>query len=214
MPGKRKYSYDYARPMVTVDAVLLRLCEGELQALLIKRAQAPHKGKWALPGGFINMNETLEQSIQREVAEETGVTEIRFLTRLDVYGDPGRDPRGRVITVAFMGILPADTEARAGDDAAEAIWMPVESVPEKMAFDHDKMISDALELVMTRAHSGSGVFDFLPRSFTLDQLRQTLDAIFMEKWDAKKYLQYFLDSKLVRRLRGGKKYRFNVTLSE
>lgn len=213
MAGKRKYCYDYARPMVTVDAVLLRMCAGEMQILLIRRAQSPHKGKWALPGGFIQMNETLEESALREVAEETGVKRIRFLTRLDVYGDPGRDPRGRVVTVAFMGIVSAEVKTEAGDDAAEAAWMPVEAVPEKLAFDHDRMIGDALELVMTRARSGSGVFDFLPQSFTLPQLQQALDAVFMEKWDARKYLHYFLESKLVRRLRGGKKYRFNVTLS-
>jgi len=214
MPNKRRYCYDYPRPMVTVDAVLLRIRDGELQALLIKRGAAPHKGKWALPGGFINMKETLEESVLREVAEETGLTRIPFLTKLNIYGDPGRDPRGRVITVAFLGILRGNSRAHAGDDAAALHWMPVDTLPDPMAFDHNLILNDALELAMNRAGGDEGVFDFLPKSFTIEQLQQVLDAIFLDKFDAREYLQYFLDNKLVRRLPGGKKFRFNISLSE
>ena len=155
MAGKREYRYDYPRPMVTVDAAMLRVHEGDLQVLLIKRKAAPWKGRWALPGGFIQMKESLEESVIREVAEETGITipppcgaREPFLIQLGAYGDPKRDPRGRVITVTFVGIFPPggrDCEARAGDDAADARWMPLEDVPEKLAGDHGVILSDALE---------------------------------------------------------------------
>jgi len=214
MPNTRRYCYDYPRPMVTVDAVLLRIRDGQLQTLLIKRAAPPHKGKWALPGGFIKMKETLEQSALREVAEETGLARIPFLTKLNVYGDPGRDPRGRVITVAFLGILSGDNRASAGDDAAALQWTPVNALPDTLAFDHNSIINDALELVANRAAGDEGVFDFLPKSFTVEQLQQALDAIFLDKVDAREYLRYFLDNKLARRLPGGKKFRFNISLSE
>ena len=148
MTKKGKYIYDWPRPMVTVDAVVFSFFEGKhesrVKVLLIRRKDEPFKGKWAVPGGFVGIDEELEGAAARELAEETGLSNIR-LFQMHTFGKCGRDPRGRQITVAFTGI--AGREARrvkAGDDAAEAEWFDIENPPEEMAFDHDEMIEYAI----------------------------------------------------------------------
>jgi 8-oxo-dGTP diphosphatase len=127
-----------------VDIVLLAWCHGELSVLLVRRCHGPYEGYWALPGGFVGIDESLEEAAARELAEETGMTQVT-MSQLHTYGDPKRDPRGRVISVAYRGMLagePGD-QARGGDDAAEARWWPVAELP-PLAFDHDIIIGDAL----------------------------------------------------------------------
>lgn len=209
MPAKR-YAYDYPRPMVTVDAVLFRLIEGDLQTLLVRRRKPPHKGKWALPGGFIKMKEPLEESVIREVGEETGVEDIALLMQLGTYGDPGRDPRGRVISVAYVGIVTDTAEATAGDDAAEAKWMPVECLPERPAFDHERILSDGMSRIVAAGRNSGVLFAFLPETFTEKQLQTVLDAVYEEGVPARDYVRYFVDQGLVERARGGKRYRFRI----
>ncbi|CAM9816287.1 unnamed protein product [Ascophyllum nodosum] len=137
------YRYRWPRPAVTADCLIYTLEEGEPWILLIKRKNDPFKGEWALPGGFVDKNEGLLAAARRELEEETGVTG-RALVQTGAYGDPGRDPRGHTVTVAFMTWAPsrASCNARAGDDAAEAEFFPVKRLP-KMAFDHIKIISDS-----------------------------------------------------------------------
>lgn len=138
------YTYPYPRPMVTVDILLLRLRQGEPEILLIQRKHSPFEGKWALPGGFVEMEEDLTNTASRELVEETGLHGFP-LTEFGVFGRPGRDPRGRTITVVFLGILPLNfTEnERPGDDAAQAKWFPVHALPE-LAFDHHQIIETSL----------------------------------------------------------------------
>ena len=136
MDKKGKYIYDWPRPMVTVDAVVFGVFQNKAKLLLINRKKEPFKGKWALPGGFVGIDEELEDAVARELAEETGLENIK-LEQMHTFGKCGRDPRGRQITIAFMGIVTkGGTKIKAGDDAAKAQWFDIEGLPKDMAFDH------------------------------------------------------------------------------
>jgi 8-oxo-dGTP diphosphatase len=142
--AKQKYTYDYPRPSVTVDVVVLTR-ERRPRVLLIRRKHEPFAGKWAIPGGFIDMDETLEASARRELREETGL-EVGELAQFGVYGDPGRDPRGRTISVAYLARVEAPPDnLNAADDAAELGWHRLDELPE-LAFDHDRIIADTRRL--------------------------------------------------------------------
>ena len=144
------FTYEYPRPMVTVDVVVLTSQTDQLHVLLIQRAQEPFQGAWALPGGFVDMDESLEEAAGRELAEETGVEGID-LEQLQTYGDPNRDPRGRVISVAYCTLLPSKNiqHIQGGSDASQARWFPVDELP-NLAFDHSKILADALNWVKDR----------------------------------------------------------------
>lgn len=139
-----RYCYRYPRPAVTADCVVFRHSDQGLQVLLIERGGEPYKGCWAFPGGFMNMDETIDQCAHRELEEETGLKQVE-LEQLHAYSAPDRDPRERVMTVAFVGLLrQKGCEVVAGDDAAKARWFPVDALP-SLAFDHDQILSDALQ---------------------------------------------------------------------
>lgn len=140
---KKKYCYEYPRPAVTADILLFYRAEGGLELLLIKRRHEPFKDHWALPGGFVDENEALEAAAARELKEETGLTRARF-TQVGAFGDPGRDPRGHTVSVAFAALLKSKPKAVAADDASDVAWHPVNRLP-RMAFDHRKIIRAALE---------------------------------------------------------------------
>lgn len=135
------YSYEYPRPAVTVDIIIFRQTASATQVLLIKRSNEPFKGQWALPGGFVDKDEPLAKAAARELEEETSLKDI-LLTQMHTFGDPGRDPRGHTVSVAYVGYLPDGAEAHAGDDAAEAEWFSIDELPE-MAFDHEKILEMA-----------------------------------------------------------------------
>lgn len=136
--AKKKYVYAYPRPAVTADAVIVTR-EAKPRLLLIRRKHAPFAGKWALPGGFVNMEETLEAAARRELFEETGVRAEK-LEQLQAFDEPDRDPRERIITVAFLGrVDPGKSKARAEDDAAEVAWFGLDDLP-ALAFDHDLIL--------------------------------------------------------------------------
>ena len=143
MSEKQKYVYNWPRPMVTVDAIVFDISGDTPKILLIKRGNEPFKGEWAFPGGFVEMNEELEDAVTRELAEETGLTGVE-LEQFHTFGKCGRDPRGRNITVAFMGVSKT-TEVKGGDDAAEAKWFETDKLPEKMAFDHNTVAAMAIK---------------------------------------------------------------------
>jgi len=146
MAEKGTYTYDWPRPMVSVDAVVFSRAADRTEVLLINRGKEPFKGCWAVPGGFLELDEELEVGAARELAEETGVTGVQ-LEQIRAFGTCGRDPRGRMISIVFMGL--ADTEQRAaikaGDDAAKAQWFDIKKLPENLAFDHDEMIKFAID---------------------------------------------------------------------
>ena len=158
MAEKGKYIYDWPRPMVTVDAVVFAYAGDKAEVLLIERKHEPFKGLWAVPGGFIEIDEELEDAVARELAEETGLTGVK-LEQMRTFGKCGRDPRGRQITIAFTGLATAEQRktTRGGDDAAKAQWFDIEKLPDSMAFDHNEMVRLAIEtLRQTPMDSRSG----------------------------------------------------------
>ncbi|MBN1974446.1 MAG: NUDIX hydrolase [Sedimentisphaerales bacterium] len=144
MAEKGQYTYEWPRPMVTVDAVVFKRCRENTALLLIKRKNDPYKGKWAFPGGFVDMDEELEDAAIRELAEETSLKGVH-LEQMHTFGKVGRDPRGRQITIAFMGFTDEkNANIKAGDDAAQARWFDIENLPQEMAFDHDEVAKFAI----------------------------------------------------------------------
>ena len=143
MEQRKSYTYSWPRPNVTVDAVVFRPGpEKRLEILLIRRDRAPFAGCWALPGGFVEEHEPLDAAAARELAEETGLKGVA-LCQLRAFGDPGRDPRGHTISIAYTGDAPPDARALGGDDAREAAWFPLDALP-ALAFDHLKIVEYAL----------------------------------------------------------------------
>jgi 8-oxo-dGTP diphosphatase len=144
------FTYDHPRPSVTVDIVVFSHRPEGLAVLLVQRGREPFKAQWALPGGFIEMDEPLEQSAKRELEEETGL-QIDHTEQIGAYGDPHRDPRGRVISIAFWSILPSGSRAwvAGSDDASHAEWFPISDLP-SLAFDHKMIIQDALKALRAR----------------------------------------------------------------
>ena len=142
-----QHTYEYPRPALTADLIALRWREGQLQVLLIKRSHDPFSGQWALPGGFVDGGESPVSAAARELQEETGVSvDEESLIEIGAFGAPGRDPRGWTVSVAFVGLVSADVEAKAGDDAAEVKWASWSAVcvgAEALAFDHQEIITRA-----------------------------------------------------------------------
>ncbi len=144
MAKKGQYGYDWPRPMVTVDAAVFAWVEGKARLLLVQRKHEPYQGSWALPGGYIEMDEDLPEAAARELAEETGLEDVP-LEQLQTFGKPGRDPRGRTITVAYFGIAGKNRQqVNAADDAAQAQWFDIHNLP-PLAFDHDEIVHCAIK---------------------------------------------------------------------
>jgi 8-oxo-dGTP diphosphatase len=171
---------------VTVDLVVFALREWELHVLLIQRGVPPFEGHWALPGGFVRDGESLESAARRELEEEAGVHDV-YLEQLYTFGEPGRDPRGRVITVAYYALL--TTEAAplvAGTDAGAARWMPARKHP-PLAFDHERILGYALERLVNKLEYTTIGFKLLPKKFTLSQLQRVYEAVFGRPLDKRNF---------------------------
>jgi ADP-ribose pyrophosphatase YjhB (NUDIX family) len=171
---------------VTVDIVIFTLREGSLQVLLVKRGVPPFEGQYAIPGGFIRGDESLEEAALRELHEETGVRNV-FLEQLYTFGDPKRDPRGRVITVAYYALIASDKLSLvAGADAAEAQWFPASGVP-TLAFDHKSILDYALERLGNKLEYTTVGFQLLPKEFTLGELQAVYEAILARPLDKRNF---------------------------
>lgn len=167
---------------VTVDLVLLTIKSGELCALLVRRAIAPYKGQWALPGGFVQPDEDLDRAAARELAEETGLSDLPVhLEQLRSYGDPRRDPRLRVVTVAYLALGPDLPEPVAGSDAADAQWMPAREalIGGRLAFDHARILADGLERACGKLEYTPLATAFAGPEFTVGELREVYETV----WD-------------------------------
>ena len=173
---------EYPPFAVTVDLVVLTVREDALQALVIRRGEAPYRGRWALPGGFVGEHEDLEAAARRELAEETGLAELPVhLEQLRSYGAPRRDPRMRVVTVAYLALAPDLPAPRAGTDAADARWEPVSGLlaGDRLAFDHREILRDGVERARAKLeYTGLGTA-FCPPEFTVAELRRVYEIV----WD-------------------------------
>ncbi len=184
------YTYPFPHPAVTVDACLFTILDEELKILLIRRAVDPYKGDWALPGGFIRMDENLDTAVQRELEEETGASGFYF-EQLETFSQIDRDPRERVISVAYFALAPAaHVVLKADTDAAEAAWHPVDELP-PLAFDHSTIVNRAVQRVRAKAEYSTVVFEFLPEEFTVSDVRQvyeTVQGVAIDKRNFQKWL--------------------------
>jgi 8-oxo-dGTP diphosphatase len=180
------YSYEYPHPAVTVDSVVFGLDGEELKILLIERKLEPFKGSWALPGGFIQMDEDIGDAARRELQEETGISDI-YLEQLASFGHPNRDPRERVITIAYFAIVNLfDHAVKADSDAEKAEWFPVESHP-KLAFDHQSILETATKRLQRKILYQPLVFEFLSEKFTLTQVQHLYETILCRKLDKRNF---------------------------
>ena len=188
------HTYEFPRPSVTSDILVFSIRDGVLQVLLIERKIDPFRGVWAIPGGFVQMDEDIRDGALRELEEETGLTGIP-LRQLGAYGDPGRDPRGRVITIAFIALVPShDLIARGGSDAQDARWFPVDALP-PLAFDHARILADgrarlARDVTASIQDSGLVAFDFLPAAFTLSEAQQVFETLRGEVMDKRNFRKW------------------------
>ncbi len=197
MSERGTYTYEYPRPALTVDVVVFTVRDDRLQVLLIRRAQPPFEGRWALPGGFVGMDESLEEAALRELEEETGLREV-YLEQLYTYGDPNRDPRGRVITVAYFALVPTDARVRVsgGDDADSARWFPVDDLP-PLAFDHAEIIAYAVRRLRYKLEYTAVGFELLPETFTLSELQRIYEIILGEPLDKRNFRRRILQADII-----------------
>ena len=192
-----KYCYKYPHPAVTTDCVIFGFDGSELQVLLIERGIEPFKGKWAFPGGFLNMDETAQEGALRELKEETGL-ENAYIEQFNTYSDPGRDPRERVITIAHYALVRIQ-EVKGGDDAAKAQWFPIDKVPQ-LAFDHDKILRDAMRKLRERIHFEPIGFELLPEKFTMKELQILYESILGVKFDRRNFAKKMMHYELLNQL--------------
>lgn len=180
------HTYQYPRAALTVDCVVFGFDEGELKVLLIQRALEPFKGRWALPGGFVRVEETLDDAARRELAEEAGLKNI-FLEQLYTFGTVNRDPRERVVSVAYYALVKlSEHRAKADTDAAEAEWFPISNVP-KLAFDHADILATALARLKAKVRYEPIGFELLPPKFTLSQLQHLYESVLSAELDKRNF---------------------------
>ena len=189
MTVKGTYTYDYPRPAVTTDCVIFGYDGKELKVLLIERGIEPFKGCWAFPGGFLNMDEDALAGARRELKEETGL-ENAFIEQFHTFSEPGRDPRGRVITIAHYALVKIQ-EVEGGDDASQARWFPIGEVP-PLAFDHDRILRMAMSRLKERIHFEPVGFELLPDVFTMPQLQNLYEAILEVHFDRRNFASKML----------------------
>lgn len=185
------YQYEFPHPAVTTDVVIFTVRDEQLQLLLIKRRDKPFKGKWALPGGFVQIDEDLESGAMRELQEETGVSGI-YLEQLYTFGAVQRDPRERVITVAYYALVPSGKLVlRAASDADAVGWFAMEDLP-GLAFDHADIVGLAHQRLVAKLDYSTIAFQFMPREFTLKELQDVYETILQQEIDKRNFRKSIL----------------------
>jgi 8-oxo-dGTP diphosphatase len=200
---RKKYTYEWPRPAVTVDIALFTVAGAlndlRLRVLLIQRQGEPDRGKWALPGGFVRENEDLVTAAARELEEETGVQEA-VLEQVQAVGTPGRDPRGHTVTILWVGLVPGDRHVlRATGDARDVRWFDVagrQPLP-PLAFDHDHLLQAALDHLRRRIGEAPLCFDLLPELFTLSELQALVETVLGRELDRRNFRRRVLDLKFL-----------------
>jgi 8-oxo-dGTP diphosphatase len=191
------YTYEYPRPALSVDIVAFSVQNKKLAVLLIQRATDPFMGMWALPGGFVHIDEDIETAAERELAEETGLRGA-YLEQLYTYGNPDRDPRGRVVSVAHFSLIPSNEPIHPNrdSDTAKACWYAPEQLP-PLAFDHAEIIAYALRRLRYKLEYTAVGFQLLPETFTLTQLQQTYEIILGEALDKRNFRRRILEAGVI-----------------
>ncbi len=185
------YTYRHPHPAVTTDVVLFTIREGELQLLLIQRANAPYSGMWALPGGFLEIDEDLEHCAKRELEEETGISGI-YLEQLYTFGRPDRDPRERVISVTYYALTPSDRlTPKAASDAKATDWFSLNTLP-ALAFDHAEIIALAQQRLIAKLDYSTIAFQFMEAQFTLSQLQSVYEILLGTRLDKRNFRKRML----------------------
>jgi 8-oxo-dGTP diphosphatase len=180
------HTYEYPRAALTVDCAVFGLDDEDLKVLLIQRGLAPFEGTWALPGGFVRVDETLEEAARRELEEETGLRQV-FLEQLYTFGDVERDPRERVVSVAYYALVKlSDHDVHAATDARDAAWFGVHDVP-SLAFDHAAILQVALERLRGKVRYQPIGFELLPKKFTLSQLQHLYELVLERELDKRNF---------------------------
>jgi len=182
------FKYEYERPGLTVDCVIfgLDLDDESLKVMLIERDVEPFEGQWAIPGGFVRSDETLVAAATRELAEETGITDV-FLEQLYTFGDPGRDPRGWVVSVAYYALVaPEKHHIHATTDARSAKWFQIDALP-RLAFDHSKILKTALERLRGKLSYAPVGFELLPQKFSIKQLQKLYEIVLGQPLDNRNF---------------------------
>jgi len=183
---EKRFCYAYPRAALTVDCVVFGCDESELKVLFIQRGLEPFKGRWALPGGFVRVEETLDAAARRELEEEAGLKNV-FLEQLYTFGAVDRDPRERVVSVAWYALVKlSDHEVRAASDAANARWFPVSKVP-SLAFDHADLLRMAVARLESKVQYQPIGFELLPQRFTLTQLQHLYEAVLRAPLDKRNF---------------------------
>ena len=213
---ENKYCYRYPHPAVTTDCVIFGFDGERLQVLLIERGIEPYKGRWAFPGGFLKMDETAEAGARRELKEETGL-EGAYMEQFHTFSAPERDPRERVITIAYYALVQIQ-EVKGGDDAASARWFPLDDIP-SLAFDHDYILRMATQRLREQIHFQPIGFELLPEKFTLKELQLLYEAILGINFDRRNFSKKMMHLEILTDLeetiwptpkREAKLYKFNA----
>ncbi|MEM7474255.1 MAG: NUDIX domain-containing protein [Planctomycetota bacterium] len=193
------FQYKYARPALTVDCVIFGLDDEELQVLLIQRDIEPFEGRWALPGGFVNVGESIDTAARRELQEETGLSKV-FLEQLYTFGQPDRDPREHVVSVAYYALVRMSSHrVQAATDARNAAWFAVHDVP-KLAFDHPKILKAAHERLQGKVRYQPIGFELLPPKFPMRSLQHLYEVILERPLDKRNFRKKILGMELLEEL--------------
>jgi 8-oxo-dGTP diphosphatase len=194
------YTYKYPKPAVTVDCVIFGYERDSLKVLLIKRGLEPFKGEWAIPGGFVKMDETLDEAAQRELEEETGISKV-YMEQLYTFGAVNRDPRDRIISVAYFALIKLSDAAavQGGTDAAEAKWFDIKKLP-ALAFDHKEILQIAIERLRSKITYQPIVFELLPEKFVFSDLENIYETILQTELNRRNFRTKMLASGLVEEL--------------
>lgn len=183
------FQYRHPHPAVTTNVVIFTIISDRLQLLLVRRRREPHAGQWALPGGFVDINDDLDKSASDTLERETGVQGV-YLEQLYTFGEPGRDPRERVIAVAYYALVPIQrVKTRAGD--ADIGWFPVEGKP-PLAFDHDRIVDLARRRLGAKLDYSTIGFQFMPEEFTLSELQRVYEVVGRTEIDKRNFRKWVL----------------------
>ena len=190
------HTYDWPRPALAVDCVVFGAADDRLEVLLVQRGEAPFEDAWALPGGFVRESEDLDAAARRELSEETGV-DLAYMEQLYTFGTPGRDPRGRVVTVSWLALVrPGVHRLQPRTDARDAAWHPVADLP-PLAFDHARILDVARERLQGKLRYKPIGFELLPEAFTLTELHRLYEVVLERPLDKRNFRRKVLATKLL-----------------